>query len=618
MRNGRGKYTYSNGDIYEGNWNNNKYHGYGKIKFTDGGKYEGIFSNGLYHGKGKYEYANGKVYDGNWVNGVYEGYGRLSNDLDAYEGNFVNNKKDGYGKLICKNGDVYDGEFSNNKRNGKGNMKYSNGNMFDGEWFNDKYNGIGILTFANGNLYEGSFTNDIIQGYGVYSYADGRKNEGQWINGKFIGNDDYNKNNSDSVITAWDVKSSDDTLIFADDNTSCRRNGSASCYPAAFALIKNEFTIFNVVLEETSSKTNWLTVGLGKKNFPSSYSDGFGRTSDSWGIADGRASDTENAFFAYNGTNIQSISRKLKLNDVICLILNLKVGSLEISVNYGEFSHTFGPENSKSYFSSLPTMTSSKFTISTQRPLGYLNDFIIGATLADDHKFTIKPPLIKVYNNVADIRKELNVSSYSAIKSWDINKSDNTLSFTNNNTSCRREGSISCYPAAFAVLSSRLTVLNVILDEISSKTNWLTIGLGKKSFASSYSDGFGRSSDSWGIADDRSKESENAFFAYNGIKVQSAPRPLKLNDVISLILNLDIGSLEISVNYGEFSHIFGPVYSNILPTFNKAELSNKHTISSQCPIGSPADFVFGATLGFNSFHVIKNILFIDSTLVPSL
>ena len=41
MRSGKGKLIRANGDIYEGEWKEDKRHGYGVLLKSDGGKYEG-------------------------------------------------------------------------------------------------------------------------------------------------------------------------------------------------------------------------------------------------------------------------------------------------------------------------------------------------------------------------------------------------------------------------------------------------------------------------------------------------------------------------------------------------------------------------------------------------
>jgi hypothetical protein len=53
-----------NGNIYEGEFKNNKFNGKGIYKFQCGDVYVGSFIDGLKNGKGKFEYYNGNFYEG--------------------------------------------------------------------------------------------------------------------------------------------------------------------------------------------------------------------------------------------------------------------------------------------------------------------------------------------------------------------------------------------------------------------------------------------------------------------------------------------------------------------------------------------------------------------------
>ena len=56
---GKGKMTYANGDVYDGEWED------GKMTYADGVVYNGEWKDGKKH-VGKMTYANGDVYDGEW------------------------------------------------------------------------------------------------------------------------------------------------------------------------------------------------------------------------------------------------------------------------------------------------------------------------------------------------------------------------------------------------------------------------------------------------------------------------------------------------------------------------------------------------------------------------
>ena len=62
MKHGRGKLTYSNGDLYEGQFANNLYEGFGIYYFRNNDRYEGNWSKGCREGKGKLTKATGEYY----------------------------------------------------------------------------------------------------------------------------------------------------------------------------------------------------------------------------------------------------------------------------------------------------------------------------------------------------------------------------------------------------------------------------------------------------------------------------------------------------------------------------------------------------------------------------
>ncbi len=88
-KNGKGRYIYSNGD-----------------------KYIGEFKNGLPDGRGVYHYKNGDIYNGLWLK----------------------SKRHGYGTFKWANGDTYIGEYENHKKNGEGTYVFANGTEQKGIW----------------------------------------------------------------------------------------------------------------------------------------------------------------------------------------------------------------------------------------------------------------------------------------------------------------------------------------------------------------------------------------------------------------------------------------------------------------------------------------------------
>ncbi len=82
---------------YEGKCKKGLAHGYGTATGTD--TYTGQFKKGLPHGKGKYEWSTGEVYEGDWKNGVRDGVGSFTfmiNEKDTLlAGLWVNDKYEG-------------------------------------------------------------------------------------------------------------------------------------------------------------------------------------------------------------------------------------------------------------------------------------------------------------------------------------------------------------------------------------------------------------------------------------------------------------------------------------------------------------------------------------------
>ena len=65
-------------------------------------------------------YDNGNIYEGEIQNNMRNGTGKLTfkKSGDIYEGSFINNQRDGYGTYI------YNGNQEEEKRNGKNLQKY--------------------------------------------------------------------------------------------------------------------------------------------------------------------------------------------------------------------------------------------------------------------------------------------------------------------------------------------------------------------------------------------------------------------------------------------------------------------------------------------------------------
>lgn len=131
--------------IFEGTFRKGDLHGKGKKTFSDGTIRIGQFIDGKSNGYAETRQKNGDVFKGQWRNDRRYGYGTLTfgdrkrkprsgkwhNDSYCEEGNCVN----GYGKAILPNGYLYEGFMQEGWPSGKGLLQDKNGKLvFEGEF----------------------------------------------------------------------------------------------------------------------------------------------------------------------------------------------------------------------------------------------------------------------------------------------------------------------------------------------------------------------------------------------------------------------------------------------------------------------------------------------------
>ena len=74
------------------------------------------------------------VYEGDYEDDKFNGLGRMTyNSGDIYEGEFKNNRMDGRGKCYFVTGDVYEGSFKEHDVDGEGRFIYANGVVYNAE-----------------------------------------------------------------------------------------------------------------------------------------------------------------------------------------------------------------------------------------------------------------------------------------------------------------------------------------------------------------------------------------------------------------------------------------------------------------------------------------------------
>ena len=124
-RTGKGKYIFSDGTVYEGEMVNGEFKGQGIMKWFNGVEYQGNFNGLNLTGKGRLiDKNNGDMYEGDFDNNYFNGNGLYTfGDGSTYEGEFEYGAKNGKGLYKSRNGVLYNGEWANNLPNGEGRLE---------------------------------------------------------------------------------------------------------------------------------------------------------------------------------------------------------------------------------------------------------------------------------------------------------------------------------------------------------------------------------------------------------------------------------------------------------------------------------------------------------------
>ncbi|OAY42751.1 phosphatidylinositol 4-phosphate 5-kinase 9 [Manihot esculenta] len=166
---GSGKYVWSDGCIYEGEWRRGMRHGNGKVQWPSGAAYEGEFSGGYMHGTGTYIGSNNLTYKGRWKLNLKHGLGyQVYSNGDIFEGSWIQGTPEGPGKYTWANGNVYLGNMKGGKMTGKGTLTWLNGDSFEGSWLNGMMHGFGVYTWSDGGCYVGTWTHGLKDGKGSF------------------------------------------------------------------------------------------------------------------------------------------------------------------------------------------------------------------------------------------------------------------------------------------------------------------------------------------------------------------------------------------------------------------------------------------------------------------
>ncbi|XP_058755814.1 phosphatidylinositol 4-phosphate 5-kinase 6-like [Vicia villosa] len=202
---GNGPVMGKNRNIYIGNWKNNQRDGRGIVKWASGEVLEGCWSNGLLR-SGVYRLANGDVYTGDFKGSIFheKGESAWSNDEIIYEGDWVNGKMTGKGLAIWPSGTNYERKVSKNYSHGNGTYTWKDGSIYFGNWKNSKIDGKGVMKWANGDVFEGCWSKGLRHGSGVYRFAKGDVCNGNFKSKFLHGKGKYTCSNGTIYKGYWD------------------------------------------------------------------------------------------------------------------------------------------------------------------------------------------------------------------------------------------------------------------------------------------------------------------------------------------------------------------------------------------------------------------------------
>ncbi|CCW69249.1 unnamed protein product [Phytomonas sp. Hart1] len=224
------QYTYRSGAVYKGTFDGVKRSGRGYWRHPKGEVYEGEYKNNKEEGLGVYKFeGTGKIYIGQWLNGKMNGCGVYFFNLEHtvyFVGNYVDDQRHGLGHYSYESGILttqqWDmgqliheesstpleqvnvaiqiqnfisevrvvaplelGEVPSSKIH---TFQFSYGATYTGQYLGTKKHGQGYWLHPEGDSYEGQFENNKHNGWGVYIVGrSGKKFVGSWRDGKMNG-----------------------------------------------------------------------------------------------------------------------------------------------------------------------------------------------------------------------------------------------------------------------------------------------------------------------------------------------------------------------------------------------------------------------------------------------
>lgn len=185
--------------VLMGMWKNDKFSGWGRESRSNGDVFEGRYENGLLNGKGIFLNEKKCKYVGDFINTRRWGKGDLTTDRVHYEGDFYNDKIHGNGRIkFLRDGIEYMGTFKNDQIDGYGAFKWKNGDSYEGHVKAGKMNGFGKYKYANGKEYRGFFNRGEKDSDKMKKYENWKKNGYSVGPQSIVQNEEQEPNNNDN------------------------------------------------------------------------------------------------------------------------------------------------------------------------------------------------------------------------------------------------------------------------------------------------------------------------------------------------------------------------------------------------------------------------------------
>lgn len=126
-------------------------------------------------GRGTFTWSNGDRYEGDFVRGVRSGRGIFFwSDGRRYEGGFLDDVRSGDGTMHWNDGTVYEGGFSEGLMSGRGRLVWPSGEWYEGDFLEGRMDGRGVHHAADGTpIYEGDWVANCPVNRGGWDTEDG-------------------------------------------------------------------------------------------------------------------------------------------------------------------------------------------------------------------------------------------------------------------------------------------------------------------------------------------------------------------------------------------------------------------------------------------------------------